>query len=485
MSTSGSLSSALSGLNVASRRAEIVASNIANATTKGYGRRVLETMARSVGSSGQGVMITGIRRMVNMNVVGERRLSEADAGNKTAIAEFYRTLEGMVGSPDDAQSLNGRINTFDSALLTATSHPESEARLDQVAEAAHAMVTQINRISDKIQSERAGADAEIANQVAQLNSTLQRVSDLNVQIRSNSGAGSDPSALMDQRQQLIDSISAIVPVRELQRGDGQIALMTTGGLMLLDGGPARIDFQAVGVIAPGMSVASGALSSLVVNGRTIDATSPNSPLGGGSLAAEFQIRDVDGVDAQTRIDAVARDLVERFQDPALDLTRAPGAPGLFTDGIGAFDATNEVGLAQRLRLSPIVDPEAGGQLWHLRDGLGAPVPGITGNSGLLADLQAALNAARNPASGNFMQGARSFSELAGDVTSIIASSRLTADGDAAYSTSRADAMQQLENENGVDTDAEMQDLLQIEQAYSANAKVMKTVDEMIRKLLEM
>ena len=39
MTLSGSLSSALSGLNAASRAAEIVSTNIANAMTEGYGRR--------------------------------------------------------------------------------------------------------------------------------------------------------------------------------------------------------------------------------------------------------------------------------------------------------------------------------------------------------------------------------------------------------------------------------------------------------------
>jgi flagellar hook-associated protein 1 FlgK len=37
---------------------------------------------------------------------------------------------------------------------------------------------------------------------------------------------------------------------------------------------------------------------------------------------------------------------------------------------------------------------------------------------------------------------------------------------------------------GVDTDAEMQTLLLIEQSYAANAKVVETVDFLIRTLME-
>ena len=36
---------------------------------------------------------------------------------------------------------------------------------------------------------------------------------------------------------------------------------------------------------------------------------------------------------------------------------------------------------------------------------------------------------------------------------------------------------------GVDTDAEMQTLLMVEQAYSANARVIKTIDELIQQLI--
>ena len=485
MSINSSLSSALSGLSVAARRAEIVSSNIANAATPGYGRRALQVSARTTGTHGYGVSVTGVTRIVDMRVIGQRRLAESDAGSTSTLASFYKALELKIGSPDEPQSLNGRVAALNQSFLEATSHPESEARLDQVASAAKALAGTIKSVSDTIQDQRVAADTAIANQVQQLSDALNRVADLNSQIRDNSGAGSDPSALMDQRQQVIDSISAIVPLREYDRGNGQIALMTSGGQMLVDGGVAKIAFSPVGVISPAMTLQSGALSALMIDGRAVDAVGDNSPIAGGSLAALFKVRDVDGVEAQTRIDAVARDLVERFQDPSLDASRAAGAAGLFTDGSAVFASANEVGLAQRLKLNPGVDPDAGGQLWRLRDGLGAAAPGLSGNASLLNDWEAALTANRSPVSGNFMTGVRSFSELSADFASGISTSRLGAESDATYAQAQADTMKSMELENGVDTDQEMQDLLQIEQAYAANAKVMSTIDDMVKQLMDL
>ena len=39
-------------------------------------------------------------------------------------------------------------------------------------------------------------------------------------------------------------------------------------------------------------------------------------------------------------------------------------------------------------------------------------------------------------------------------------------------------------ETGVDTDRELQNLLIIEQAYAANARVLETIDQMIQRLME-
>ena len=73
MTLSASLSSALSGLTAASRAAEVVSSNVANAMTEGYGRREVSLSARMIGRTGNGVMVNGVVRMTSMVAVGDRR----------------------------------------------------------------------------------------------------------------------------------------------------------------------------------------------------------------------------------------------------------------------------------------------------------------------------------------------------------------------------------------------------------------------------
>jgi len=312
MSITSALSSALTGLTATSRQAETVASNVANATTPGYARREVSLSALSLGGSGQGVSIKGITRQVDRFLIDDRRVAQAAAGNRDVRAAFLKQMEKVFGDPTDPGSLSARIAAFDTALMEAASRPESEARLATVADTARLLAQTLNTASDAVQAERLRADGRIATTVDDLNTALRQVRELNSQIRSFSGAGRDVSALLDQRQQIVDGIAAIVPIREVEREHGQIALMTTGGAVLLDGRESVFEFTPVHTLVPEMTQASGGLSGLTLNGRPMATTGETSLVLGGSLAGLFAVRDELAVQGQARLDAVARDLVERF-----------------------------------------------------------------------------------------------------------------------------------------------------------------------------
>ena len=483
MSISASLSSALSGLTAASRRAEVVSSNIANAMTEGYGRRELVVSARSVGSSGQGVQVVGVIRQADLAVINDRRRAQAEASDQDQRAGALLRIDSSLGAPDDTSSLTARVAALEGALIAATAQPASETRLSQIAETARGIAGKFGAITADIQASRTAADNQIKSEVDQVNAALSRIADLNAKVRATAGAGRDTSALIDQRQQVIDSISGIIPLREIPRDGGQLALVTPGGAVLLDGSAARLGFTPVGTVVAGMTKGSGALSGLTINGHPIATSGGNSPIAGGSLSGQFAIRDKLAPEAQTRLDAVARDLIERFASPSVDPTLGAADAGLFTDNGGAFTPDNETGLAGRLSLNAAADPLQGGALWRLRDGLAATNPGTVGNTAQLSRLADALTVQRSPVSGGFMPGNRSFATLTADLTSGVATARLNAEAEHGFATARADALHSAELQGGVDTDQEMQNLLMIEQAYSANAKVIQTVDDMIKTLL--
>lgn len=482
MSLSSSLSAAVSGLTVNARAAELVSSNVANARTEGYVRRDLELSPRSLAGQGHGVHVTKVLRDVDLGLLNDRRVAGAQSADHDLRAAFLQSLEDALGQPDAPGSLVGRIATLDAALVAASSRPESEARLSDVLNGAQKLANHLKSAGDLIQATRAQADDSIESQVQTLNDSLARVQKLNIEIRSSLATSNDASALMDLRQQEIDRISQIVPLRQIDRDHGQVALYSTQGAPLLDGKAAKIGFSGVGVITPDMTLESGALSGLTLNSVPVQSDA-SGILSGGTLGASFALRDELAVTAQARLDAVARDLMTRFSDPALDTTLAAGDPGLFTDLGGAFDPANEVGLSQRIRINDQVDPARGGALWRLRDGINATTPGTVGESRLLSGLQSALTSARVPASGGFSNRPASLASLGATLVSITSTERLSAESEASFATARATALSERENQMGVDTDAELQKLLLIEQAYAANARVITTVESMLDAIM--
>jgi len=483
MTISGSISNAMSGLTANARAAETISQNVSNALTEGYGRREIELSSTSVNNRGTGVRVSGVFRRVDLALISQRRQAAADAGGNTLRAGSYQRMETALGLPGQGGSLSDLIAGFEASLVQASSRPDLLVRQQNVLYAAQDMVSSINTIADESQVMRMDADKKIDAQVTQLNGTLNDIAKLNRDIRLEIGAGRAPNGMMDRRQVLIDRIAEIVPLKTFPRDHGQVALVSAGGAILLDGNAAKFLFSPVAQITADMTLDSGALSGLTMNGNPTKIGQGSGLMEGGTLAALFEIRDQIGPAASARADAFARDLIDRFQQTGLDPTLSTGEPGLFTDGGTAFDPSLETGLAGRLSLNASVDPARGGALWRLRDGLGAVLEGESGNSTLLSGFAEQLALGRNIASGDFGSGVFTSAELAGTWSSLSSSSRVDAEQAQTFSTSRLQEFQQAEYEGGVDTDQEMQRLMMVEKAFAANARVISTADAMLKTLL--
>ena len=482
MTLSSALNAALSGLRANSRASDIIASNISNVSTPGYARRTLE-LSSNPGNFLSGVRIDGIVRHQDAQVLADRRLAGAEFGYRSETTRFLSSVEDLIGTPDQPGSLSARLSDFDSSLVLASSRPDASERLQSSALAARDLANAINTASEGIQDARTRADRNIDAQINRLNDALASVQEINSKITSAVSQRKDSSALQDQRQLLIDEISEIVPVRVVPRDFGSVALFSTGGAVLLDGTPADIAFEPANVVTPYMSLDDGTLSGITINGFSVSTSSETGRLRGGTLGAQFEIRDELATSAQTQLDALARDLIERFEDPAVDPTLAPGQPGLFTDQGAALDPLAEEGLAGRIALNALVDPAQANETWRMRDGLGAAAPGDVGNATLLNALSDTLRAQRTPASGDFGPGAFSAIDLTTSLSSQLGTDRLRSDQQLSFASAQLNELIQLELADGVDSDAELQRLILVEQAYAANARIIQTVDDMLNTLL--
>ena len=480
MSISHSLNNALSGMTAASRMAEIVSSNVANSLTEGYGRRSVQLSALQVGDRGAGVSVGGVTRYVDRGLLADRRSAESGLAEYGALASTMRDIESILGTAGSDGSISAKIVAVETALIDTATDPSSPVRLSALKDRLETLAVSLNTASQSIQDKRVEADRSIADQVEVLNNSLAQVEKLNLDIQYLTNNGSDPSSLLDQRQQIVDQIAEIVPIREFEREAGAIALTTRDGQTLIDGRAKRYGFTATPVIVADMTIQSGGLQGLTLDGVPIS-TDGLGNLGGGSLGAAFQARDVELTSAQASLDDLAEDLITRFRNPDATPMTPSAQYGLFTDAGSSTAPVTTVGLAGRIEISAAIDPNQGGLVSRIRDGLDATTVGPTGDNSRLLLYSAAMSDAR-PSTADSQS--LSLAGRAANISAAAGSRRVGFEAQLGFENARWTSLKEAEAAQGVDTDYEMQMLLRIEQAYAANARVIQTIDTLMQRLME-
>ncbi len=480
MTLSSAINAAMSGVYAASRNTAVISDNLANALNPGHSRRVLSVT--SAGAGIPGVRVGDVELVKDPAVLASRRVSEADYAAAEQTATFFSRVASAVGTVDDEFSLASLQSDFNSALVEAISRPDSGPRLNELAVSAASLTEGLNAASEEVREQRVAAENSIDAQIDTLNQGLKDVERLNAKIVLAQASGQDPVGLLDQRDQIIDEINNIVPVKVIERSNNQVALYSEGGEILLEGAASQFSFEAQRDIAPHMTIDNGLLSGLELDGRPID-TSATGRLRGGTLTAAFQIRDEYAVSAQSDLDSMARDLIERFQDPAVDPTLSATDAGIFTDGGSAFDAADENGIAARISLNELVALDGQAETWRFRDGLNAVTQGDAGDATLLRSYTDALEASRSITSATLGTINVTAATLAADIISRFAQDNETSSNRVAFTAASFIETSEMEQAQGVDTDVELQNLLIIEQSYQANARVITVVNELMDTIL--
>ncbi len=475
MSISGAFANARSGLTLNARAAELVSSNIANALTPNHARQeiVAKTMRTGGVDSGQVV------RASDAVAMAAKLSASAAAASARTTSQGRVQIANLLGSADGSSGLAPSLNAFGVALSQASVSPENHAGLEAVLSAAHGVAEDLNAAATGLRDLRNDADASIAQRTSQINEGLLSIDDLNAQIVTAMSIRQDTAALQQEREGYILELSQHIPVSVVNRQDGRIALFSERGATLLDGAPATFGFEASGVVGDDATIADGTVGGITMNGLPMDGGSAGL-LSGGGLSADFDMRDVIVPQAQTSLDDIAGALLARLD--AADTSLGPGEGGILTDEISAYDPSRTTGLASRVRVNPSFE-DPSGLREKLHSGLGS-LPGP--DTGVLGALTAALTRQDADLSAS---GDLSRRDIAGHASAISSGLHVAAYRAEESSTQAAAKSLSAETNHaqsvGVDSDLQLQKLLQIENAYAANARVIATADAMMQRLLEL
>ncbi|WP_298915600.1 flagellar hook-associated protein FlgK [uncultured Algimonas sp.] len=457
MSIIASLANARSGMSATGVRAQVTSANIANVSTTGYVRREVV-----LSQSGQtGVTVTGVSRVQDKILLQSRRDAQAQsAGSEVIDASLKRALSAF-GEPGSQTGIFGRLTQFETDLQTLRSTPESAAAQNVTVDSLKDLTRSLTKAAQDLQAERTQADARLATDISQVNEIAEDLYELNGHIRKAGAAGGDTAALLDQRDAMIGEISKRLPVKVDYEDSGAVTIRTATGLTLVGPTVTKIEFQPAFRIgsADTTTASGGRLSIPTLHGEPIAPGSGPHGVGEGRIAAWLELRDDQLPTQADALDTFAFDLASAFDAIGEPLLLDTGAPVL---------AANKKGLAERLGVNALIDPLRGGEPRRLRDGLASVAPGAPGNDVGLSRLTETLA----PFAGQL-------GTLISDVSTVaFRASRIHA-GNLARVTTLDEAHNQL---TGVDLDYELQNLLAIEQAYTANAKIIQAVSDMFDTL---
>ncbi len=483
MTISSAINAARSGLQITGLRADIVANNVANATTPGYVRRSVNIAENIVAGQTSGVRSTGIGRTEDARLTAERRLASSDLSQASVMASAWRSISSRLGDTADGTGLFAAFSDFESALRNAALSPESATEAASVLDGAKAIVRELNDLSTLAERLRGEADQSINDGVAVVNQALKQIETLNTKIARAPDGSAHEAALLDERQRVLDTIGEYMPIQTVERSSGAIEVLSREGVYLVTtSGAQQIEFSPSRAFGPSETLESGALSGLMVGDTDITpGTATFGAVSSGMFGALFTMRDSDVPNFSAQLDTIAGDMMGRLSAAGVDPTTADGEPGLFID---PADSTSP-GLAGRIAVNPLVDPQQGGTTTRLRDGLGATMVGPTGDATILNNLLGAFTDLR-AIDENGIQGTFSSTDMVAQLASLSGQARVHHDSVLTAATQQHSMLKEATQDiSGVDVDAQMQDLLLIEQAYAANARIIEVASQMINRLMEL
>jgi len=433
------------------RALDVVGHNVANVNTPGFTRQ--EVVLASVpppGSlsrfgapllSGGGVRVASLRQA--RDVFLDRQLRQARQGSAEwrARADFWSQVEAVFPEPSDV-GFGELLARFWNAWQEVSLNPESLAARTSLVQQAQVLADALRQAAQRLDQVRRHLDAVATGHVERVNQIARELASVNVQIARLEVSGQAALDLRDHREQLLAELEELADVTYSEADTGELLVYLQGRELV---GPGGRSTEIAVALGPG-----GLHTFTWPDGEGLVVRR-------GALSAVVGERDTQVPELQGRLDRVAQSLIEQvndLHDDGYDLDGNPGGP--------FFQGTD----ARTIRVA-FQDPRrvAAAGSWG-----GDGEPGNGDVARRIAQL-------------------RGSDAIDGEYRTLVAEVGVRsqeARRQVAYQELLADQVRlRREATSGVSLDEEMTNMIRFQHAYDAAARMVRTVDEMVRTLLDM
>lgn len=481
-----SYSIAVSGMRVNQTALTVTSHNVSNASTTGFSRQQIAledqyTVLPGGTSYGSGTSVADISRVRNQFLDQSFRRQNA----KTAYWETKdANLENIQAtlnefSSDDGTSDNGLMATiqefFNSWEELSKDSSSLSARQTVLAD-GKALVEIVTGIDDQLLQMQADAGQTVKDIVSQLNDLATQVASLNSEIVKAEAGGVEASDYWDQRDSLVDQIAAFADITVQEQSNGMM-IINIGGIPLVKGYTTNtLEVSGNGSTQSPLQVQWSELGC-------------NLTVTGGSLKANLEDADQSGIEAISATD-LPYDFTASSGSSISNLRQAlnvmittialkvnelhsagqglDGSTGL--DFFVVTDATQPLSLSNITVNSELEDVNLIAASGGTDDGDNTVASAI---GELLSDEDFQYEGLSMTGS-SFYQSVISWLAMAGD------------NADTSYKNQNT-LLQQIENQrqsiSGVSLDEETAKMIIYQNAYSASARVLSVVDNLLEGLI--
>lgn len=451
---------ALSGALAAQAALNATSQNVANVMTKGYTRQgvdltSLQPLQSGAISAGNGVEVSSLIRYSDdyknhQLWKSSSRLAQYDVGQA-----YLTQLEQVMG--DTQSGLDSGLDGFFTALNAASVEPTSTPLRQQVITSADALAERFNSLNQVIANQRSSVHLQRTSVVEQINSLSSSIALLNKQIAASNATGVSASGLIDARNLKVDSLSGLVSVQVVEQPDGSNNVSLASGQPLV-----------VGSISGNMVANEG-----VTGEQTVSLSFAKEQFTLSSSGQGGQLGGLD--DLEQKVLLPMKQSITDMASAVATRVNAQFQAGYATDGsagaaLFSFDASSATGM---LKVSPSL---TAAQLGFSSD---ATLPGDSGN------LLKVIALAKQNVSVTSL-GSVSLSDAATQLVGRLG--MLSQQNKASLSTAqtvRDQSEESWKSTSGVNKEEEAINLLQYQQMYQSNMKVISVANTLFDATLSM
>jgi flagellar hook-associated protein 1 FlgK len=391
MSLTLALRSALSGLSASQIGLGVTASNITNANTEGYTRKVAQLKSQVIGnqSVGGGVTVAAITRNISESLQLETRNQATKLAEDTARFSFLDRIQGIFGAPSANSSLTARLTEFTNQLESIAVNPNDPVRHTELLSLGRTLANQVRSNAGSIQELRADVDRELETSVSAVNTAIDEILQLNEKISRNTAMGLATGDLEDQRDMAVNKIAEQLSIRVFKRDNNELVVYTASGFKLVDNSPQYLDYTASAQVQPDTLLEEGGFNQIGLVGSSLPADQTTN-MRSGRMQGLLDLRDNVLPDMASQLENISRTLKDTINAVHNQGTAFPPPQSL--TGTRTLNGTDPFLASGTLRLA--ITNSAGAYVDYVDVDMATATAGSTVNS-----FMAAVNASTTAVGG--------------------------------------------------------------------------------------